>query len=181
MTRNTTHWITTATCAAVACLITLALNTTPTAVAEPTQHTNDTAQQIQRLVDREAIKDVVKAYALSMDTRDWDLHRSIFTESYQLYRNGTYRDEHIDNRVKRLDAFTQRYAWTQHLASIYSIEIDGDSAFVISSLNANHKGQANEGGRRTGDYLMVGFYHYWLTRTPDGWKIAKMRLLRANR
>lgn len=137
--------------------------------------------QLRAVVDKDAISWVVKAYALSMDTKDWELHRSIFTESYKLYRRGQFRDEHIDDRVKRLDAFTQRYAWTQHLASVYSIEIDGDEAFAVSSLHARHKGKPRENGNgATQDYLMVGRYHHWLRRTDEGWKIYQMRLIRSN-
>ncbi len=135
-------------------------------------------KQLQRLEDKEEIEKVVKAYALSMDTRDWDLHSSIFTKEYKLYRKGKYKNEQIEDRVKRLDRFTKQYEWTRHLASIYSIDLKADSAFVISSLLATHKGKQLEKGRQSKDYTMVGHYHYWLIRTQEGWKINKMRLIR---
>lgn len=151
------------------------------ATSPPAGDPDDDRAKLRYLLDRDAIATAVKAYALSMDTRDWDLHRSIFTENYQLWRRDGFRDEHIDQRIERLDNFTRQYAWTQHIASIYSIEITGDDAFVISTLHADHKGKPRANGRgSTPDYLMVGRYHYWLTRTDDGWKIYKMRLIRAN-
>ncbi len=147
-------------------------------IASTTDIATSQEKNIQYLMDRTAIEDVVKAYALSMDTRDWELHRSIFTEQYKLFRRGQYIDESIEDRISRLDRFTNNYLWTQHLASIYSIEIDGDKAFVISTLNANHKGKELENGRRSNDYLMIGHYHYWLERAENGWKIYQMQVKR---
>ena len=147
------------------------------------QNSNDSLQhlirRLEELIDISDITFTIKAYALSIDTRNWDLHRSIFTQNYKLFRNGKYKDEHIDIRINRLDRFTNQYTWTQHLASIYSIDIQGDGAFVISSVNARHEGKERENGRRSPDYLMTGLYHYWLIRDANKWKISKMRLIRS--
>lgn len=135
-------------------------------------------KQTRLLLNQGAIESVIKAYALSMDNQDWDLHRSIFTDQYQLYRRGKFITESIDKRIERLSRFTQNYEWTQHLASIYSVDIQENTAFVVSSLQAKHRGRLLDNGRQTRDYTMIGQYHYWLVKEQGKWKINKMRVKR---
>ena len=130
---------------------------------------------VRTLRDQAAVRRVIKAYALSIDIQDWELHRSLFTETHMRFENNAFVEETIQARIDRLDELTNRYAWTQHLASIYSIENDNDNAFVVSTLNARFKGQTNDGSSNTQDFLETGVYHYWLRRTNDGWKIHKLR------
>lgn len=139
------------------------------------------ASQLQYLVDRKQIEDVIKLYALSIDDKDWDQHKSIFTPTYLSYhkKKGRFVEETVEGRVEFLKRFTRKFRWTQHIASIYAVDIEGDSAFVVSTLNARHKRPpAKQGEKQKNDLHMLGQYHYWLTRTDAGWKIDKIRLNR---
>ena len=78
---------------------------------------------IKELADRAAIEDLIRSYALSMDTRDWELHASIFLPEYKLWRKGKFIDETIEKRVERLDRFTRNYAWTQHMPSFTQLRL----------------------------------------------------------
>ncbi|MEW6998398.1 nuclear transport factor 2 family protein [Colwelliaceae bacterium BS250] len=57
---------------------------------------------------------------------------------------------------------------------VNSIDIDGDTAFVKSTLHARH---FPEGGKRSQEKLMIGQYRYVLKKTSKGWRINHMRLL----
>lgn len=136
------------------------------------------AEQIQYLIDRQAIEDVIKKYALSIDRRDWEMQKSLFTDPYTSLKKGKEKEANLENRIKFLDKFTDKYLWTQHIASIYTVDLEGDEAYVISTINANHKGRVMEDGKKTKDLHMIGQYRYWLKRLDGGWKIYKMSMVR---
>lgn len=144
-----------------------------------TNQMNEAAASLQYLVDRHQIEDIIKQYAMSIDNRDWDLHASLFTPTYLGYnkKKGEFVEQTVEWRVGFLDKFISKFSWTQHIASIYTIEIEGDNAVVISTLNARHKRKpAAAGEKQKNDWHMLGQYRYWLVRTEGGWKINKMRM-----
>ena len=138
------------------------------------------SKSLTELINLGEIDKVIKQYGLSLDSRNWDLHKSIYTERYKLYRNGQFREEHINDRVRRLDNFLNNYIWTQHIGSVYTVELNGGDAFVISSMNAYHEGKTRDNGTRVRSYLQTGLYHYWLTKTSGGWKIYQQRNIRSS-
>ncbi len=133
-----------------------------------------TDDKIQFLLDREEITAVIKYYALTMDSRDWDFQRELFTQRYEHYKNGQFLSISVDDRIAGREEAAVKWASTQHMASVYSINIDGDTAFVKSTLHARH---FPEGGKRSQERVMIGQYRYVLKKTCKGWKINLMRLL----
>ncbi len=131
-------------------------------------------EKIQFLLDREEITAVIKYYALTMDSRDWDFQRELFTERHQNYIKGKFVSRSIDDRIALREEGAMKWASTQHMASVYSINIDGDTAFVKSTLHARH---FPEGGKRSQERVMIGQYRYVLKKTTQGWKIKLMRLV----
>jgi hypothetical protein len=130
--------------------------------------------KIQFLLDREEITAVIKYYALTMDSRDWDFQRELFTERHENYKNGKFVSRSIDDRIALREQGAVKWASTQHMASVYSINIDGNTAFVKSTLHARH---FPEGGKRSQERVMIGQYRYVLKKTSKGWKINIMRLV----
>jgi hypothetical protein len=131
--------------------------------------------KVQFLLDREEITAIIKYYALTMDSRDWKFQGEIFTPEYENYRNGKFSSRSIEDRLAGREKSAEKWAWTQHVASVYSIDIDGDTAFVKSTLHARH--WPVDGSKRMQEMLMVGQYRYVLKKTPEGWKISIMRLV----
>ncbi len=43
-----------------------------------------TQAKLQRLLDRDAIGQVIVNYGLAFDMQDWDLHRSVFTDEIEM-------------------------------------------------------------------------------------------------
>ena len=127
-------------------------------------------------MDRQAIEDVIKKYALSIDTRDWEMHKSLFTDPYISLKTG--KEATVENRIKFFDKFTEKYLYTQHIASIYSVELEDNEAYVISTINANHIGRTMKDEKKIKDLHMIGQYRYWLRKIEGSWKIYKMGLVR---
>jgi hypothetical protein len=132
-------------------------------------------EKLQLLFDRMQISEVIHHYPVSIDSRDWKLFRSIFTNEIQLYL-GPPTDP-LKLRTVSADKFTEqvigiisRFAVTQHFLTDYHVEVNGNEAVCISYMQARHFNQ----GQPTWD--MYGYYTYNLIRTGDGWKIPKYTL-----
>lgn len=140
----------------------------PRASAPPSQP----AQQIQWLLDRAAISDLLIDFARCLDVRDWDGYVANFTEDAQLelpFATFTGRDAIEQNATHGLDAFDA----TVHMSTNHIIDIDGDAARTRSYLSVAHvpdRKQPDEHGDAG------GWYDCRLRRTPDGWKLSNVTL-----
>lgn len=132
-------------------------------------------QKVQYLMDREEIEQQIINYALSFDRKDWDLHRSVFTDDIEMDFSASIGDGltpmKADDWVAAVKPFFENLEATQHIGIPLSIQINDDKAYVISSLRAKHY-LPNERGGST--QTMFGYYENWLIRTTDGWKINRI-------
>jgi SnoaL-like domain len=123
--------------------------------------------QVQGLLDREAIRQVMLTYARTIDARDWESHRKLFAENIEV--EGRWNRTRDDLMRGKMGFFGAIQA-TQHLGMVIEIDVKGDDAHVVSLLHAQHY-QPNEFGEPI--QRMVGTYDYWLHRSPAGWQIYK--------
>jgi hypothetical protein len=133
-------------------------------------------ERLQLLADRAAISDVVHRYATALDTRDWDLYRSIFTDEIEMnYSSTGGQPERIkaDDWVDRWRAQFAGFDATQHLSANHVYDIRGDEATCTSYMRAVHYLTNNEGENH---YTIGGYYTNRLVRTPDGWKLCGVTL-----
>lgn len=111
-------------------------------------------------------------YARAVDSKDWELYRSVFTE-----------DAHIDyssagaivgNRDEVVDWFVANFGvipWSMHY--ITNIEIlDGDG--VTATVRAMFYNPMQLPGMAEMS-ACGGYYHHELVRTPDGWRSRSLR------
>jgi hypothetical protein len=130
----------------------------------------------QTLLDRAEISDVFHRYALGVDTRDWGMFRSCFTDDVvadftSLWPGVVIRgaDEWVavaQSAVNGLDA-------TQHIITNHSHDIQGDTAKCTSYLQAQHVFKNDLGGDQN---VIAGYYTYDMLRTTDGWRIKNYSL-----
>ncbi len=117
--------------------------------------------------DRLAISDLLTRYAHAVDTRDWDLYRSVFTPDatidYTSAPGGQAGD--VETIVAWLEASLALFDMTQHLVSNEQVEITGDSATVRAMFH--NPMRFTDGG---GFFTAGGWYNHQLVRTADGWK-----------
>jgi hypothetical protein len=127
--------------------------------------------------DFHAITSLRYTYALAIDTRDWPLLRSIFTDtitmdfsSYSGQPSATMPVEEWIDGCKVL--FTGLDA-TQHVMTNPLVEVDGDSARQRMYMKAEHFLQNDSGNA---DFALGGYYDDQLIRTEEGWKIEAVTL-----
>ena len=133
-------------------------------------------QQIQLLTDRADISDLVHRYATGLDTRNWALLRSIFTEEIDVDMSSIHmRPAHLtaDAWVESARVLFAGFDATQHLSANHVHEIRGDEATCTSYMRAEHFVINNEGENY---YTMGGYYVDHLVRTAEGWKISAVNL-----
>jgi ketosteroid isomerase-like protein len=136
------------------------------------------AGDIQRLLDRQAIEEVLTLYSHCIDTRDVD---RLVEEVYA--PDGV--DDHGEGDVVGREALR---AWFEevlgHLAASahnitnLQIEVDGDTATARSNLTAWVWTKAKHDGNplRPADYVIVLAYVDTLQRYPVGWRIRRREL-----
>jgi hypothetical protein len=136
----------------------------------------DDSAKLQLLLDRAAISDVVNCYALAVDSRDWEMLRSCFTDEIEVQMDWweargprtTTADDFIAG-VKQLAGFRA----TQHISSNHVIEIERDDARCLSYLHGMHYLPNPEGENY---FILGGYYENDLVRAGEGWKIRRIKL-----
>jgi hypothetical protein len=130
---------------------------------------------VQRLLDREAIKETKARYFRYLDTKQWQLLRSLFTDDARLQATHAEWDD-MDQWIHDL-AEMLGPARTVHQGHMPEITFTGaDTARVIWAMHDFVEFPEVVDGRRG----FVGFGHYEeeYRRTSDGWKITFLRLTR---
>jgi uncharacterized protein (TIGR02246 family) len=130
----------------------------------------DIADEVRRLADIEAIKQLRGRYSRAIDTKDWDLFGASLTEDARLSTDGGINEgrEAIVTAVSGALA----NATTMHHQHTPEIEITGpDAATGIWAMNDIV---------HLGTFVLRGFGHYAeeYVRTSEGWKIKSSTLTR---
>lgn len=127
---------------------------------------------LQRLVDRAAIIDVVCAFAVALDTRDWALLRGTLADPIEVdYPDsvgvGTFAAEDL---VATAQKFFGALDATLHISANHQVTLDGDRASCVSTLFASHY-LASASEPRV--QRQVGYYTNHLERQDDHWRIRR--------
>lgn len=137
-------------------------------------------EKVQHLLDRAQITDVIGRYSYGMDSRDWELYRSAWTDEIaldfselELYEK-PIETIRADDWVCALQAFFADMPQSQHVKVPVSFEIDGDKAVVLAVMQGKHWMPTSTGGPTQ---TVVGYYRDELVRTPEGWKICALKEL----
>ena len=126
---------------------------------------------VLRLIDRQEIADLLARYTFGLDTRDWALVRSCFTETPAFVHPGG-RIDGVEGIVDRARGALESLDASQHLLGnvVVEVEPDGGTARSICYFQAQHVRAGTPGGDT---YVIAGSYTDTLVRTPDGWRIAE--------
>jgi ketosteroid isomerase-like protein len=126
---------------------------------------------IQEISDRLDIQALVHKYARAVDTRDWDLWRSLFTDDAVVdYSSAGAIAGGRDEVAAWLEQALSAMQMMQHFISNIEAEIDGDTAQVRAMFYNPMKLPGMDELSYCG-----GYYHHTLVRTPDGWRSRAMR------
>jgi hypothetical protein len=129
---------------------------------------------MQALADRVALEELMNRYARAIDLRQWGSLDHVFAAGEieadftsmgvrQPYRGpASGWIAMVRDTINGFDA-------TQHFFANHSADIDGDAAVDTRYMQARHVLGA-------GYYTIGGYYTGHMTRTPQGWRIARYKL-----
>jgi len=129
-----------------------------------------TAEQVQWLVDRAAISDLLLSFAHSVDAHDHERYTANFTDDGVLELPfGRFEGRAA---IAAMDQPIAEMA-SHHITANHMIELDGDAARARSYLIATHVFDR----RDPRDYAQAGgWYDCELRRTEEGWRFTRVRL-----
>jgi hypothetical protein len=133
--------------------------------------------ELRFLLDRAAISDVQLHYATGVDTHDWPLFRSCFTDEIETdfwSADGSPPQRmKADDWVELVRRTIDGMKATQHMITNHVIMLNGDEATCVAYVQARHH-LPNETG--ASDQAMYGCYTNLFVRTAEGWKIRARKL-----
>lgn len=123
----------------------------------------------QRLADEQAISALLYRYARAVDTKDWALYRSVFTDDAVIDYTSAggiagSRDEVADWLAA---AFTAIPVSMHYITNIEILELGGDHARVRAMFYNPMQLPGSDEPSYFG-----GNYHHDLVRTESGWRSA---------
>lgn len=138
-------------------------------------------EKLDYLIARAEVSDAVSRYPITIDTRDWEGFRAIFTDQIDILLTMAARRDR-PRQIVNADSFTDAvekvitsFSLTQHFLTHYKIEIKGDAATCLSYMYARHMPPAERPSQAIWD--VGGFYEFQLRRTSAGWKVPKYTLI----
>jgi uncharacterized protein (TIGR02246 family) len=134
-----------------------------------TGHTDRT--DAGRIADELAINALLTTYARAVDSKDWELYRSVFTPDAHIdYTSAGAVAGSRDEVAEWLAAGFAAIPWSMHYITNVEAEIDGDTATVRAMFYNPMQLPGMSEMSACG-----GYYHHELVRTPDGWRSRRLR------
>jgi 3-phenylpropionate/cinnamic acid dioxygenase small subunit len=126
--------------------------------------------ELRELQDKMEVHELLARYARGVDTRDWDLWRSVFTPDATVdYSSAGAAVGSRDEVAAALERGIATLPWTQHIITNIEVDLDGDRAKVRAMFLNPMQLPGLDGPSCCG-----GYYHHDLVRTPEGWKSARL-------
>lgn len=124
----------------------------------------------EELCDKFAITEVLYRYATAVDTKNWPMMASVFTEDAHLdYSSVGYPPGPRDEVLALLQRALEQLPMTQHFVTNIEIDLHGDSA----SVRAKFYNPMRLPGATDLTYC-GGNYHHEFVRTEDGWRSRRL-------
>ncbi|WP_305784619.1 nuclear transport factor 2 family protein [Symbioplanes lichenis] len=128
--------------------------------------------------DRDELVELMGRYADIADLKEFtDLPASVFTDTVTLDFSSVVglpeMTVSLADYIGVLAATFAPFEATHHAITGHVVDIDGDTATVHAHVRAEHWLPVAEGPDR---WLVVGFYDNDAVRTPDGWRLSRVRL-----
>ena len=122
------------------------------------------------LEDRQEIIDVLIRYATGIDTRDWPLFRTVFTEDCRLDYGDIGVWHGVDAVTEFMVAAHAPAGHTMHRISNAVVTVDGVTARARAYVDALIMAADNGSG-----VSAAGVYDDEFVRTGQGWRLARRR------
>lgn len=125
----------------------------------------------QRVSDELEIAALLNTYARAVDTKDWQLYRSVFTDDAHIDYSAVVFQGSLDEAIGFFSGdFSALVAMSMHYITNIEADVDGDIAQVRAMFYnpTQIKGIAELS-------MFGGYYFHELVRTPDGWRSRDLR------
>jgi hypothetical protein len=135
----------------------------------------NTDEILRELWDRQQISDVMLRFGRGLDLHDWDMYAATLTDPF---------DVDFSDLTGQPPATTTPTVWAEfasaclqrltvmHQYSNFHINLHGDEADGIFYHISRHRFPNRHGDDH---YTQYGWYENSFRRTPDGWKISKLK------
>ena len=125
---------------------------------------------IEDVVNRIEITDFFSRYARAVDTRDWDLYRTLFTTDAHIdYSSSGGSVGNLEETVSFLSKALDMFEMSQHLVTnIEVLEKEGNKADVLALFNNPMRLKGGE------IWFVGGKYRHELIQSDLGWKSRKL-------
>jgi hypothetical protein len=124
------------------------------------------------MLDRQAITDALYRYASTIDHKDYDALRTVFTDDARAKYGDRAWMEGADAIVEFNREYGMRQGWQHHLLSVYHIDIDGDSASTMTYHTSYQTSLDDPNTAR----VIVARYYDQLRRVDGAWKISSKEM-----
>jgi hypothetical protein len=126
---------------------------------------------IQRISDELEIASVLNRYARAVDSKDWQLLRSLFTDDAELdYSSVGGPAGGREEVCGWLERSLTLMPMTQHFVTNIEADIDADTATVRAMF---YNPMLFPGATETS--ACGGYYHHVMVRTETGWRSKRLR------
>ena len=125
----------------------------------------------RRVSDELDIAALLIRYARAVDTKDWDLYRSVFTDDAHIDYSANVFQGSLDEAIGFFSGdFSALVSMSMHYITNVESDIDGDTAQVRAMFYnpTQIKGLPELS-------MFGGYYFHDLVRTPDGWRSRNLR------
>jgi 3-phenylpropionate/cinnamic acid dioxygenase small subunit len=128
------------------------------------------------LADKQEVVELLYRYATALDSRDWDLLATVFTDDgvADYSSLGLPVCDGAAAIVGACRTTLVGFDATQHIISNPVVELDGDRARARCYFQAQHRLVGAPGGD---NFIVAGTYEDAVVRTAGGWRIAHRTLL----
>jgi 3-phenylpropionate/cinnamic acid dioxygenase small subunit len=117
---------------------------------------------------RHQVADLLVRYATGIDTRDWNLLRSCFTDDCKADYGDVGQWKSGDEITAWMKASHQPLGHTLHRITNVSLAAEGERVRARCYVDALIRGPGNVGGVQA-----AGFYEDVIVEAEDGWRIAR--------
>ena len=125
---------------------------------------------IQELSDRAEIEALLTRYAKSVDRKDWDLYRRVFTADAEIdYTSAGGINGDTETQAAWLQQALEQFPATQHMIANINIDFTDDDSARVEAMFHNPMVMPDKSAWVTG-----GWYHHDVIRTDDGWRSRKL-------
>lgn len=136
--------------------------------------------ELQQVIDRIEIEDLLCRYTHAIDTKNWDLLDEIFTPDAEIdYTEVGGIKAGLQEMKEWLAKSLSVFSLTQHLIGKSNIHLTGDKAECSTIVHnpmvmpVNKEGKYDAEGKQTTTLFVGCWYEDTCVKTSDGWRISK--------